>query len=71
MSTRGAGPVRMRDLGREPDAIELLATAMEELAVAQALVMIHGEARGLLRYREAGGRVWFDADGEPVIWRRP
>jgi hypothetical protein len=48
--------------------IELVAMSMEELAVAQALVMIHGPGRGLARYAEIGGHVSVDADGAPVIW---
>ena len=47
--------------------IELVATALEEFAVAQALVICHGPERGPARYIEMGGHVRF-SDGEPVIW---
>jgi hypothetical protein len=50
------------------ERIDLVCTAMEEWAVAKALVNIHGEERGAERYKEAGGHIRFDADGEPVIW---
>jgi hypothetical protein len=60
--------VRIANLSSRPDWAELLATAMEELAMAQALVLIDGEQGGAKRYVQAGGRVRFDADGEPVIW---
>lgn len=63
--------VRIADLSGDPDCIELLAVALEELGVARALVMMHGQERGARRYVEAGGRVRFDDDGEPVILRRP
>lgn len=55
--------VRIADV-HSPD---LLAVAMEELAVAQALVIVHGQERGARRYAEIGGRVRFDRDGEPGI----
>jgi hypothetical protein len=48
--------------------LKLVATALEELAVAQALVMVHGPERGLARYAAIGGRVLPGADGAPVIW---
>jgi hypothetical protein len=60
--------VRIANLSSRPERVELLATAMEELALAQALVLVHGEQRGAKRYIEAGGRVRFDDFGEPVIW---
>jgi hypothetical protein len=62
--------IRLKDIGGEPDAVELFVTALTELPIAEALVMIHGRTAGLRRYREVGGRVWFDDDGEPIIWRR-
>jgi hypothetical protein len=60
--------VRLADVSSRSDWAELLATAMEELAIAWALVMIHGDQRGAKQYIQAGGRVRFDDDGEPVIW---
>lgn len=49
--------------------VELLATAITDLGLAQALVMIHGTARGLERYYAAGGRVRMSyPDREPEIW---
>jgi hypothetical protein len=61
--------VRISDLHRVgAQATSLLATTMTDLAVAQSLVLIHGKERGIARYIEAGGRVRFDGDGEPVIW---
>lgn len=60
--------VRLADISSRPDPAELLAAAMQELALASALVLIHGEQRGAQRYLEAGGRVRFDDEGEPVIW---
>jgi hypothetical protein len=62
--------VRISELAGDPQWAELLATAITDLAMAQALVMIHGQERGLARYLAGGGRVRFDADGEPVIQRR-
>lgn len=60
--------VRISDLARESEWAELLATAIQELAIAQTLVMMHGSHRGLERYISAGGRVRSDENGEPVIW---
>jgi hypothetical protein len=67
--------IRITRLAAElpPDeAIDALAVAMEELAVAHALVIVHGPARGAERYLQAGGRVRFDDFGEPVLlWGTP
>lgn len=65
--------IRIGDLGKvegltAEHQIHLLATAMEESALAQALVLIHGTRAGLERYITTGGCVRFDDDGEPVIW---
>jgi hypothetical protein len=43
--------------------------ALEELGVAQALVMMHGREHGAEVYAAHGGRVRFDDDGEPVVPR--
>jgi hypothetical protein len=47
--------------------IAAAALAVTELGTAHALVMIHGEWRGAARYFEAGGRVRFDAQGDPWV----
>jgi hypothetical protein len=47
--------------------IDAAVTALRELAVAQALVLVHGPARGLRRYFEAGGCVRFTAWGDPYV----
>lgn len=52
--------------------LQLIETLIKELAMAQALVLIHGQGAGLIHYRAMGGHVWYDADGEPVIsYRSP
>jgi hypothetical protein len=62
--------VRIADLTRTGrDAPRLLAIAIEELALAQALVLIHGREGGARRYLESGAQVLFDDDGEPIIRR--
>jgi hypothetical protein len=63
-------PIRLSDLVTElppDDAFTAVAVAMEELALAQALVIIHGKERAARLYLERGGHIRFDADGEPVI----
>jgi hypothetical protein len=64
--------VRLSDLTKlpAPECVDLLAQAMEEWALAQALVVIHGPEHGWTKYVERGGHVRQDANGEPVIWRR-
>lgn len=65
--------VRIADIVEQLPADEViaaLAMAMEELAIAQALVIVHGQEHGARRYVEAGGHVRFDAEGEPcLLWR--
>lgn len=51
--------------------IELLARAINELGIAMALVVIHGQEAGYRRYEELRGLVSFDPDGELVIWYDP
>lgn len=69
----GDGWVRLADL---PDAdlpgdvkIGLVAVAIEELAIVEALRMVHGEDRGVIMYLERGGCVYPDLerDGDPMI----
>jgi hypothetical protein len=67
-------PVRIANITSEPglktaERIKLLAMAMEELALMQSLIIIHGEQRAAARYIEAGGHIRFDDFGEPVILR--
>jgi hypothetical protein len=65
-------PIRLRDLISElsptPGA-DVVIRCLEELCIAEALVIIHGEARGAQLYIAHGGHVRFDAQGEPVwLW---
>lgn len=56
---------------REASAEQKLAIttiALEELCMAQALVMIHGTQRAGQRYVEVGGHVRFDDLGNPVVF---
>jgi len=48
--------------------LRITEVAFEELAIAQALVMMHGQERGARRYAELGGHVRFDEAGEPVVF---
>jgi hypothetical protein len=53
------------------EKIAVLAMAMTELALAQALIGMHGQVRGARDYIDHGGHVRFDDDGEPVVlWCR-
>jgi len=68
--------VRIVDLSRAEDLtaevkIRLLATGIEELATAQALVMIHGHDAGMDLYVRMGGHVRIDPAGFAVIWAAP
>jgi hypothetical protein len=49
------------------DALTAVAIAMEEVAMAEALVIIHGKERAARLYIERGGHIRFDSDGDPVI----
>lgn len=62
--------VKLSDLTalRSDEAIAVLALAIEELAIAQSFVLIHGQERGAERYINAGGHIRFDADGNPGLW---
>jgi hypothetical protein len=63
--------IRIKEISKAPitpkQKIDLMATAMEELALAEALRIIHGD-RWPSRYTEMGGHVRFDDENEPVIW---
>jgi hypothetical protein len=50
------------------EVTKALAVLLTELALAQALVIIHGPARGARRYIEAGGHVRFDGDEVVLLW---
>lgn len=50
------------------DAVLALAVLMQELALAEALVIIHGPERGARRYIEAGGHIRFDGDEVVLLW---
>lgn len=63
------GWVRIADVKDDPRCIDLIAIAMEELAVVQALVMMHGQDAATRKYVEMGGHIRFDTDGEPIIRR--
>jgi hypothetical protein len=73
MNAGGEGWIRIADIGDRAlmlttdQRIQLLAVALTELAVYQALVMVHGSEHGARRFAEAGGHVRFRDDGEPVI----
>jgi hypothetical protein len=47
--------------------IECALVALAELAVAEALALVHGPERGLRRYFEAGGQVRFTSWGDPYV----
>jgi hypothetical protein len=66
------GWIRIEDIARSDlsadQKIALTAMALEELGVAQGLVLIHGREHGARVYAQHGGQVRFDSEGEPVIW---
>jgi hypothetical protein len=47
--------------------IESAVFALQELGIAEALVMVHGPERGLRRYFEVGGRMRFTSWGDPYV----
>jgi hypothetical protein len=59
--------VKIADIGRERDALELLTLAIKELAIASSLRLIHGDKTGAQRYLESGGHVRFDDEDEPWL----
>ena len=65
------GWVRIRQIceaGLAADQVaELVAVAITELGIAEALVMMHGRVRGTQLYVAHGGHVRFDEDGEPCL----
>lgn len=65
--------MRITDIAKADDLdaeakITLMAMALEELGIAQSLVMVHGTVGGLERYKAAGGHVRIDPQGSAVIW---
>jgi hypothetical protein len=63
-------PIKLNQLQNELSALDSLtavAIAMEEVALAEALVIIHGKERAARLYIERGGHIRFDSDGDPVI----
>ena len=54
--------------GLTPDQVAAATElAITELALASALVMIHGQEAGARRYYETGGLVMTDAEGSPWV----
>jgi hypothetical protein len=51
-------------VGQMLAAVELMLT---ELAIAHALVLIHGQERGYRRYVEMGGSVRLTSYGDPFV----
>lgn len=72
-ANKNARWVRLSELHtlRFDEATAALAIAMEELAVAESFVMIHGRERAADRYIAQGGVIRFDQDGNPgLMWSR-
>jgi hypothetical protein len=65
--------IPIKDIAKElsgEEALAAAAMAMEEVALAEALAIIHGKARAAELYVERGGHVRFDENGEPVLlWK--
>ena len=64
--------IRISDIARHPALsgerkLEILAGLLHELAVAQAMVLVHGTKHGAARYAELGGLVRYDDDDEPMV----
>lgn len=66
-----AGWVRIADIGEAGltagQVAALLTVAITELGIAEALVMMHGQARGTQLYVAHGGHVRFDDADEPCL----
>jgi hypothetical protein len=61
-------PKALTQMGLTADQmIESAAIALQELGIAEALVMVHGPDRGLRRYFEAGGHMRFTSWGDPYV----
>lgn len=58
----------LTEVGLTPgQALDATVLALQELAVAQALVMVHGPRRGPERYYQLGGCIRFDTRGNPYV----
>lgn len=70
--TLGVRAIRISSVTDLPRAecTSAIALAMEELAIAQALAMVHGRDRAAAIYEERGGHVRF-YKGEPVLLWSP
>ena len=63
-------PIRVDKITDEldyPDVITAMAIALEEVCIAEALVLIHGPENGAAKYVQLGGRMRSDTDGAPVL----
>ena len=63
--------VKIHEISSDPrlsadDRIRLTCVAMSELAIAQSMRIIHGDRRAE-RYKERGGCVRFDEQGDPCL----
>ena len=64
--TRYVAPfVKLEDIGKQPDAIDLAARMLEWTAVMEAMVGMHGKDRGFQRLAELGCPIRFH--GEDVV----
>lgn len=51
--------------------LEALDLSLRELAIAEALCLVHGREAGMARYFEMGGSVRFTSWGDPYVPVRP
>jgi len=49
------------------ERVDCVAMALQELALAEALRIVHGRENAARRYADLGGHVRFDDEGEPVL----
>jgi hypothetical protein len=59
--------VKIEDIGKQPDAIELAAQALEWTAVMEALVVIHGKHRAAKRLAEMGCPIRFHGEDTVIV----
>lgn len=76
MSEMIAVPInKIVDLVKPEHQIETTGRALEEWAMCQALVVIHGRDRGIAHYHRMGGHVFPGADGPEIYidssWLKP
>jgi len=65
--------IPLKEIGSHPaltndERITAVAIMLEETAVMQALVMIHGKEHGARKYIEYGGHIRFVADEPCLMW---